>query len=147
MDIEDKDVVIAPCGSTMYQMRIVFEDEDGNVTKESPEKIYEQVKNMVRKNTKEVKSKVCRVSDLLLGFYPQGMSFYFANGWYFRKAIELLEKKHGKSKIEFDSEDISKDQLRTIVVKYMKKHAKQINETAEEIMKNGLPDETFEEDD
>lgn len=147
MDIDEKDVVVHQSGSCMYKMRITFEDSEGNITIKSPEQIFEQVKEMVQKNTKEVRNTVGRISDLLLGTYPPGNSFYFANGWYFRKAIELMEVKYGKAKIEYDSEDISKEELKLLVVKLINKQSKQLKETAKQIMTNGLPEDIIDDED
>lgn len=141
MDLTHDDVVPDFGSSTMYQMRLKF--EDGTIL--GPNDIFEQVQKLVKDNLKEIRPKVGRLGDLFVGQSSNGSGLFFTFGWYYRKAVEKLEQKHGTCQVQSDSETISKDQMKEYLVQYLKKQATRANELAETILKEGLPDEFLEE--
>ena len=143
MDLQNDDVVPDLGSRTMYQMRLKFEDS----TILGPNDIFDQVQKLVKDNLKEIRPKVGRLGDLFVGHQGQGSGLFFTFGWYYRKAVEKLEQKHGLCQVQFDQETISKDQMKDYIVKYLKKQAERANEVAETILKDGLPEEFLEDDD
>ena len=140
MDLMSDDVVPDFGSLNMYQMRLRF--EDGTIL--GPNDIYDQVQKLVKDNLKEIRPKVGRLGDLFVGHAGNGSGLFFTFGWYYRKAIEKLEQKHGLCQVQYDTEAITKDQMKEYIVKYLKKQAEKATTLAETIMKEGLPDEFLE---
>ena len=144
MDLEHKDTFVDVHGQAMYQGRLHF--ENGKVL--SPTDVFDKVKDMVKKNGKDVRSTVGRMGDLLLGSQYPGASFFFTMGWYLHKAISVMEtdKKMGDCSIEFDSEVLNKEQFRQYFGNYIKREAKKMETFGDEILKTGLPDDMWEDE-
>jgi len=142
MDLLHDDVIPDLGSRTMYQMRLKF--EDGTIL--GPNDIFDQVQKLVKDNLKEIRPKVGRLGDLFVGHSGNGSGLFFTFGWYYRKAVEKLEQKHGLCQVQSDSETITKDQMKDYIVKYLKKQAERATELAETILKEGLPDEFLEEE-
>lgn len=137
MNLMHDDVVPDIGSRTMYQMRLKF--ADGYIC--SPNEVFVQIQKLVKSNMKEVRSKVGRLGDLFVGHAGNGAELFFTFGFYFRKAVENLESTHGLCQIQYDSETITKDQIKEYIVKYLKKNAEKTAELIETITKEGLPDE------
>ncbi|HLD91421.1 MAG TPA: hypothetical protein VI911_10490 [Patescibacteria group bacterium] len=143
MDLTNDDVVPDIGTRTMFQMRLKFEDN----TILGPTDIFDQVQKLVKDNLKEIRPKVGRLGDLFVGHGGNGSSLFFTFGWYFRKAVEKLEQQHGTCQVQFDSDTITKEQMQSYIVKYLKKQAEKIGEMAETVMREGLPEELLEDND
>jgi len=146
MDISNTDTVTDLSTRTMFQLRLIF--ADGTIL--SPSEVFQQVKDMVKKNNREVRNSVGRVGDLLVGsHYSPGASYFFTMGWYLRKAIEKLEEGNkekpgmGKCKIQYESEEVSKDTLAQYMGNLLKREAKKIEEMGDEMLRGNLPDDLF----
>lgn len=141
MNLMDKDVLPDIGNKQMHKIRLKF--EDGYVC--GPTVIFDKVQTFFKDNIKEIKPKVLRLGDLFIGYAGNGAGLFFALGWYYRKAIEQLEKEHGSCSIQSDSEEISKSQFKEYLVQYLQKQAEKATEIASTIMKEGLPDEYFDD--
>lgn len=143
MDLMHADVVPDLASRQAHHLRLKF--EDGTII--SPSDIFEQVQKLVKDNLKEIRPKVGRLGDLFVGHGGNGSSIFFTFGFYFRKAVEKLEQKHGTCQVQFDTEDISREQMKEFIVKYLKKNAEKAGELAETIAREGLPEEFMDTDD
>ena len=155
MDIENVDTVIDAHAKTVYHLELCFTDKADKQTTLSPTVVFEQVKEMIKKNTKEVRNTVGRLGDLLVGvhclgnkimFDSGGASFFFAVGWYFRKAIENLESQYGKCKIRCKGEEISKEIAISYVVGLLRKESERIGDVADSLSKGEMDGTIFSDD-
>lgn len=143
MDLNNNDVIPDILEKTAHHIRFKF--NDGTIV--SPSDVFDKINKLIRDNTKEIRNKAGRLGELAFGIGSGGAGIYFSFGWYVRKYIENLEKIHGESQIQVDSEEITLDQMKHFLVNYLKKDAERKTELAQMILKDGLPKEFIDEDD
>lgn len=140
MDINNSDVVPKLANGKAFEVKLKF--EDGTIV--SPNALQASVSESLKDKSETVRNTVGVLGELCIGTFPPGQWHYFATGWYMRKAVENLEKVHGKVDILVDSEDITKDQAKSLITKFLKRSVEKYNEMIEEIQK-GVLDDAFGE--
>lgn len=141
MDIYGKDVMVNVIGQKAYNMRLNF--KDGTVM--SPSEVFEVVKELTKKHSKVMHDTVGRVGHLLVGTPDNSfVDFTFSMGWYFRKAVEKYEKTHGECTIEYETENVEKQELIQYLGTSAKRYAEKIGELGDEILRSGLPEDFFD---
>jgi hypothetical protein len=141
MDFKHPDVIIDMGEHTLFQMRLKF---PGNIIV-SPNEIFEQVQKLAMNNWKEIRPKVGRLGELFLGG-NYGGPLFFTFGFYFRKAVEALEKKYkGECEIQWETEELNTEQIKTFVSHLLKKQAERLVAVSQQILKEGIPDNYLDE--